>query len=52
MLERETGLGGGVPGELERTGVNCRSEKGHLRLLSGRGDAPKKALVRSYHVTL
>ena len=38
LPERETGFGGGVPGEPERTGVNCRSENRHLRLLSGPDD--------------
>jgi hypothetical protein len=40
-LERETGLGGDVPGEPDRTGVNCRSENSHLHLLSGPDEGPE-----------
>ena len=40
-MERETGLGGDGPAEPDRTGVNCRSENSHLRLLAGPADAPE-----------
>jgi len=41
MVERETGLGGGVSGEPGCTGVNCTNENSNLRLLSGPGKGPE-----------
>jgi len=40
-VERERGLGGGVPGEPECTGVNCTNENRHLQLVLGTDEEPE-----------